>query len=90
MIELLGLFADEARFKACAEPGALVSTDMLGQLARSVSYLEEALSLVRDAPPPDRTQFDQLLERLANQGIEDEMARPALPPFTAPGSDEPH
>ena len=90
MIELLGLFADEARFKACAEPGALVSTDMLAKLARSVSYLEEALSLVRDAPPPDRTQFDQLLERLANQGIEDEMARPALPPFTAPGSDEPH
>ena len=30
-------------------------TETLAHLARSVAYLEEALSLVRDAPPPDHT-----------------------------------
>ena len=85
VIEVLGLFADDKRFAACAEADALISTETLAQLARSVSYLEEALSLVRDAPPPNRERFDRLLEKLANRGIEDEM----LPlPAGAPGPDE--
>jgi hypothetical protein len=73
VIEVLGSFADEKRFAACSEPGAPVHVETLAQLARSVAYLEEALSLVRDAPPPDRALFNKLLERLANRGIEDEM-----------------
>lgn len=80
VIEVLGLFADEKRFAECAREGAALSTETLAHLARSVVYLEEALSLVRDAPPPDRTRFDKLVERLANLGIETEMAPlPAVP-----------
>ena len=73
VIEVLGTFADEQRFLSAADPGAPLPTETLAQLARSVSYLEEALTLVRDAPPPDRTRFDKLLERLMNRGIEEEM-----------------
>ncbi len=80
VIEVLGTFADEERFARCAAEDALLPTETLAQLARSVAYLEEALSLVRDAPPPDRKRFDTLLERLANRGIEDEMGPlPAAP-----------
>lgn len=74
VIEVLGLFADEKRFAACADPGGPVSHEVLAQLARSVAYLEEALTLVRDVPPPDHTRFNQLRDRLANLGIETEMA----------------
>jgi len=80
VIEVLGTFADEERFARCGEPDAPMPTETLAHLARSVAYLEEALSLVRDAPPPDRTRFDKLLERLANRGIEEEMSPIPLPP----------
>lgn len=73
VIEVLGAYADEKRFASAADPEASLPTETLAQLARSVAYLEEALTLVRDAPPPDRTLFDKLLERLMNRGIEDEM-----------------
>ena len=80
VIEVLGLFADEKRFAACSDPDALLPVETLAHLARSVNYLEEALSLVRDAPPPDNTLFNKLLERLANRGIEAEMGPlPAVP-----------
>ncbi len=74
VIEVLGVFADEKRFASCADPEAPMPTETLAHLARSVVYLEEALALVRDAPAPDRSRFDKLLERLANRGIEAEMA----------------
>jgi len=73
VIEVLGTFADEKRFADCSEPGAPLPVESLANLARSVAYLEEALSLVRDAPPPDLALFNRLLERLANRGIEAEM-----------------
>lgn len=82
VIEVLGLFADEKRFARCSEPDAPLHVETLAQLARSVAYLEEALSLVRDAPPPDHTLFNRLLERLANRGIEAEMAPLPLVPGT--------
>jgi antitoxin component HigA of HigAB toxin-antitoxin module len=74
VIEVLGTFADEKRFAGACEEGAPLPVDALAHLARSVAYLDEALNLVRDAPPPDLTRFNQLLERLANRGIETEMA----------------
>lgn len=80
VIELLGTFADEERFRKCADADAVVPTETLAHLARSVAYLEDALALVRDAPAPDRTRFDKLLERLANRGIEAEMAPIPLAP----------
>jgi antitoxin component HigA of HigAB toxin-antitoxin module len=73
VIEVLGTFADEKRFASAGEDGAPVPVEALAHLARSVAYLDEALSLVRDAPPPDLTLFNKLLERLANHGIEAEM-----------------
>jgi len=73
VIEVLGTFADEERFKSACEDGAPVPVESLAHLARSVAYLNEALSLVRDAPPPDLARFNTLLERLANRGIEAEM-----------------
>ena len=79
VIEVLGTFADEKRFERCAAPEADLPTETLAQLARSLTYLEEALALVRDAPEPDRTRFDKLLERLANRGIEAEMAPIPIP-----------
>ena len=82
VIEVLGTFADEQRFVSCADPGAAVPTETLAHLTRSVAYLEEALSLIRDAPPPNRVLFDRLLERLANRGIEAEMAPIPLVPGT--------
>jgi len=80
VIEVLGMFADEKRFASCSDPDALIHVETLAHLARSVNYLEEALSLVRDAPPPDNTLFNKLLERLANRGIEAEMAPLPLAP----------
>ena len=80
VIEVLGTFADEKRFASCAEPGAPLPVESLANLARSVAYLEEALSLVRDAPPPDLALFNKLLERLANRGIEAEMGPIPLAP----------
>jgi antitoxin component HigA of HigAB toxin-antitoxin module len=85
VIEVLGTFADEKRFASCSEPGAPLPVESLANLARSVAYLEEALSLVRDAPPPDLALFNKLLERLANRGIEAEMA-PL--PLASKGEDE--
>ena len=80
VIEVLGMFADEKRFASCSDPDALIHVETLAHLARSVNYLEEALSLVRDAPPPDNTLFNKLLERLANRGIEAEMGPLPLAP----------
>jgi len=80
VIEVLGTFADEKRFASCSEPGAPLPVESLANLARSVAYLEEALSLVRDAPPPDLALFNKLLERLANRGIEAEMGPLPLAP----------
>lgn len=88
VIEVLGAFADEKRFKSAADPDAPLPTETIAQLARSVSYLEEALALVRDAPPPDRVLFDKLLERLVNRGIEDEMGVPLPVPPSAQSDDE--
>ena len=80
VVEVLGTFADEKRFASCSEPGAPLPVESLANLARSVAYLEEALSLVRDAPPPDLALFNKLLERLANRGIEAEMGPLPLAP----------
>ena len=92
VIEILGTFADEKRFQGAGEDGAPLGHEALAQLARSVSYLEEALALVRDAPAPDRALFDKLLERLVNRGIEDEMAVPEVarpaPLMQSPDEDE--
>ncbi len=82
VIEVLGTFADEKKFASAADPDAPLPLETLAHLARSVAYLEEALSLVRDAPPPDHTLFNKLQERLANRGIETEMTPLPVPPIS--------
>ena len=81
-------FAAEAEFQCAAKGEAGVSTDSLSTLARCVSYLEEALGAVRDAPGPDRAKLEILLERLANLGIEEEMS--AKPPKAPPRKRKSH
>ena len=81
VIEVLGTFADEKKFASASADDAPLPIETLAHLARSVAYLEEALSLVCDAPPPDHTLFNKLLERLANRGIEAEMAPLPVPPL---------
>lgn len=82
VIEVLSVFSSEAEFQRAAKGESAVTTDALSTLTRCVSYLEEALASVRDAPGPDRARFDTLVERLANLGIEEEMRRkpPQAPP----------
>jgi len=74
LIELLGRFGDEAAFAKLRAGAANLTSEEIGQLARRVDRLEEVLEVFRDAAPPDRIGFDALRRRLADQGIEAEMA----------------
>jgi hypothetical protein len=74
LLEALGAFGDAAAFQRARSEGALLTVEVVGQLARRVARLEEALDAFRDGPPPERTGFDLLRRRLADLGIEDEMA----------------
>ena len=74
LIELLGRFGDEAAFAKLRAGDANLASGEIGQLARRVDRLEEVLEVFRDAAPPDRIGFDALRRRLADQGIEAEMA----------------
>ncbi len=73
MIELLGQFGEEAAFAKLRAGAASLNSGEIGQLARRVDRLEEVLEVFRDGAPPDRTRFDALRGRLADQGIEAEM-----------------
>jgi hypothetical protein len=74
LIEVLGTLGEEEAFrKVVAGEGAL-GVDAIGQIARRVARLEEILEVYREGAPPDRSGFDALQSRLADHGIEDEMA----------------
>jgi hypothetical protein len=82
LLEVLGAFGSVEGFRRAREGGAVLSVDVLGQLARRVARLEEVLESYREEAPPDRRGFDELRQRLMNLGIENEMAaddEPALP-----------
>ena len=55
------------------EGGARIDTEVLGQLVRRVSRLEEILETFREEKGPDRRGLDALQRRLMNRGIEGEM-----------------
>jgi hypothetical protein len=76
LVELLGDFGDAGRFARCVEGGARLDLDVIAQLTRRVDRLEEVLEIFRESAPPDRRGFDALQRRLANRGIEQEMAAP--------------
>jgi len=76
LVELLGTFGDGPAFASVEAGEARMTIDVLDQLVRRVSRLEEILEAYRDSPPPDRRGFDALHRRLLDRGIEAEMARP--------------
>jgi hypothetical protein len=76
VIEILSGFAAEDAFRRATTGDGALRVEDLASLTRCVSYLEEALALVRDAPGPDREKFDQLAERLANVGLEEDAEGP--------------
>jgi hypothetical protein len=74
MVDVLGEFGSTSGFHRAQEGGAVLSLEVIGQLARRVQRLEEVLESYREDPPPDRRAFDELRRRLMNLGIEKEMA----------------
>jgi hypothetical protein len=75
LLELLGSFGEAGAFREASAGAGLLTIETIGQLARRVGRLEEILEAFRDGPPPDRRGFDALQRKLADHGIEDEMAR---------------
>ena len=73
LVEILGELGEARAFKNAEADGARMSIDVIDQLARRVSRLEEVLELYRDGPSPDRRGFDALRRRLVDQGIEEQM-----------------
>ena len=89
LLDVLGAFGSASGFRRAQEGGAVISLEVIGQLARRVARLEEVLESYREDAPPDRRGFDELRKRLMNLGIEEEMGEaedaPALP---SAGEDE--
>jgi hypothetical protein len=73
LIELLGAFGESESFARASAGEARLSLDAIGQLARRVARIEEALLPLRDSAPPDRRGFDALQRRLMDVQIEEEM-----------------
>ena len=73
LVELLGGWGEDATWRDAVEGRAVLTVDVIGQLARRVDRLEEILELYRDDKGPDRRRFDELRRRLMDQGIEAEM-----------------
>jgi hypothetical protein len=73
LLDVLGAFGDARAFEEAVAGRGRLSLENIGQLARRVDHLEEALESHRDGSPPDRAGFDALRRRLADQGIEAEM-----------------
>jgi hypothetical protein len=86
MLDVLGALGSAASFAQAQAGGARLDLELIGHLARRVARLEEILEVYRDGKPPDRRGFDELRQRLADQGIEDAMRRSA--PHDADGEEE--
>jgi hypothetical protein len=87
MVDWLGEFGGEAAFRKAEAGEARVTADALGQIARRVARLEDALTRYRDTLPPANPAFESLRTRLANQGIEEEMRGADDEPRYAPASE---
>ena len=74
LLDLLGTYGSADGFRDLEGGRAALTVDVAGQLARRVARLEEVLDACRDGNAPDRRGFDQLQQRLADHGIETEMA----------------
>jgi hypothetical protein len=88
LLEVLSEYGSSRGWSRAQEGGAVLSLDVIGQLARRVARLEEVLESYRDEPPPDRRAFDALRQRLMNLGIEKEMAADEDEPALLAGDDD--
>jgi hypothetical protein len=74
LVDWLGDFGTEEAFKSVEAGQATLSLDALGQITRRVARLEEALERYRDKVPSPNPGFEDMRVRLANHGIEADMA----------------
>jgi hypothetical protein len=79
LVELLGAWGEGKAWLDAVEGRAVLTVDVIRQLAHRLDRLEEILELFRDQKGPDRRGFDRLRRRLMDQGIEDEL-RPEWQP----------
>ena len=73
LLEILGVYGNPAPFAEVTAGKAVLTADVLGQIARRVDRLDEVLAAFRSGDGPDRTKFDALRNHLLNVGIEKEM-----------------
>jgi len=76
LLDVLGAYGEAEAFREVESGRAVLTVEVVGQLARRVARLEEVLENYRDGSPPDRSGFEALRRRLADLGIEEEMAPP--------------
>jgi len=69
----VGTFGDKDAFRTAEAGQAVISLEVIGQLARRVDRLDAILEIFRDGAPPDRRAFEALRQRLADAGIEADM-----------------
>jgi hypothetical protein len=88
LVEVLGAWGEGKAWLDAVEGRAVLTVDVIDQLARRVDRLEEILELFRDQKGPERGGFDRLRRRLMDQGIEHEMRPKWQPPPPGKESDE--
>ena len=74
LLEILGVYGNPAPFAEAAAGKAVLTVDVIAQIARRLDRLDEILGAFRSGDGPDRTKFDALRNHLLNVGIEKEMA----------------
>jgi len=74
LMTLLGAYAHEQAFETARRDGGRIPFEAIAHLARNLDRLDQILDVYRDDPGPDRRGFDALRARLADSGIEGDMA----------------
>ena len=73
LLEILGVYGNPAPFAEVTAGKAVLTVDVIAQIARRLDRLDEVLGAFRQGDGPDRTKFDALRNHLLNVGIEKEM-----------------
>ena len=75
MVDLLSGFAERQAFDDIAAHGASIPVEVIAQLVRRVTHLEEILDCYREGSTVERRRFDELRQRLEDFGIEKAMSQ---------------
>ncbi|MBN2370037.1 MAG: hypothetical protein JXO72_06080 [Vicinamibacteria bacterium] len=73
LVDILSEFAGRQAFDRLTVHGATIPIEVVAQLVRRVTHLDEILDAYREGSTVDRRRFDELRGRLENVGIEDTM-----------------